>query len=97
MKRLLFVALLVFGVAFVATAQEHNTLTKKERKAGWQLLWNGQDLTGWKSNSEKGDMNKGWKAVDGQLVIMARSGAGDIITEGIHDSVNVLMHSPIIH
>jgi hypothetical protein len=81
MKRLLFVALLVFGVAFVATAQEHNTLTKKERKAGWQLLWNGQDLTGWKSNSENGDMNKGWKAVDGELVIMARSGAGDIITE----------------
>lgn len=81
MKRLLFVALLVFGVAFAATAQEHNTLTKKERKAGWQLLWNGKDLSGWKSNSTKGDMNKGWKAVDGELVIMARSGAGDIITE----------------
>ncbi|MBO5983713.1 MAG: DUF1080 domain-containing protein, partial [Rikenellaceae bacterium] len=81
MKKLLFVALLVCGVSFSATAQEHNTLTKKERKAGWQLLWNGEDLTGWKSNSEKGDMNKGWKAVDGELVIMARSGAGDIITE----------------
>ncbi len=81
MKKLLFVALLVCGVSFSATAQEHNTLTKKERKAGWQLLWNGEDLTGWKSNSEKGDMNKGWKAVDGELVIKARSGAGDIITE----------------
>ena len=81
MKRLLFVALLVCGVSFAATAQEHNTLTKKERKAGWQLLWNGKDLSGWKSNSTKGDMNKGWKAVDGELVIMARSGAGDIITE----------------
>ena len=81
MKKLLFVALLVCGVSFSATAQEHNTLTKKERKAGWQLLWNGEDLTGWKSNSEKGDMNKGWKAVDGELIIMARSGAGDIITE----------------
>ncbi|MBR3887304.1 MAG: DUF1080 domain-containing protein [Alistipes sp.] len=81
MKRLLFVVLLVCGVSFVATAQEHNTLTKKERKAGWQLLWNGRDLSGWKSNSPNGDMNKGWKAVDGELVIMARSGAGDIITE----------------
>lgn len=81
MKKLLFVALLVCGVSFAATAQEHNTLTKKERKAGWQLLWNGKDLSGWKSNSTKGDMNKGWKAVDGELVIMARSGAGDIITE----------------
>ena len=81
MKRLLFVVLLVCGVSFVATAQEHNTLTKKERKAGWQLLWNGRDLSGWKSNSSNGDMNKGWKAVDGELVIMARSGAGDIITE----------------
>ena len=81
MKKLLFVALLVCGVSFAATAQEHNTLTKKERKAGWQLLWNGRDLSGWKSNSSKGDMNKGWKVVDGQLVIMAGSGAGDIITE----------------
>ena len=81
MKRLLFVVLLVCGVSFAATAQEHNTLTKKERKAGWQLLWNGRDLSGWKSNSSNGDMNKGWKAVDGELVIMARSGAGDIITE----------------
>lgn len=81
MKRLLFVVLLACGVSFAATAQEHNTLTKKERKAGWQLLWNGRDLSGWKSNSPNGDMNKGWKAVDGELVIMARSGAGDIITE----------------
>jgi hypothetical protein len=81
MKKLLFVALLVCGVSFAATAQEHNTLTKKERKAGWQLLWNGRDLSGWKSNSSKGDMNRGWKVVDGQLVIMAGSGAGDIITE----------------
>ena len=81
MKRLLFVVLLACGVSFAATAQEHNTLTKKERKAGWQLLWNGRDLSGWKSNSSNGDMNKGWKAVDGELVIMARSGAGDIITE----------------
>lgn len=78
---MLFVALLVCGVSFVATAQEHNKLTKKERKAGWQLLWNGRDLSGWKSNSPNGDMNKGWKSVDGELVIMARSGAGDIITE----------------
>ena len=81
MKRLLFVALLVCGASFAATAQGHNTLTKKERKAGWQLLWNGRDLSGWKSNSPNGDINKGWKAVDGELVIMARSGAGDIITE----------------
>lgn len=81
MKRVLFVALLVCGVSFAAIAQEHNTLTKKERKAGWQLLWNGRDLSGWKSNSPNGDMNKGWKSVDGELVIMARSGAGDIITE----------------
>lgn len=81
MKRLLFVVLLVCGVSFAATAQELNTLTKKERKAGWQLLWNGRDLSGWKSNSPNGDMNKGWKAVDGELVIMAGSGAGDIITD----------------
>ena len=38
MKKLLFVALLVCGVSFSATAQEHNTLTKKERKAAGGVL-----------------------------------------------------------
>ena len=57
-----------------------NTLSKKEIRAGWTLLWNGKDMSGWKSNSGK-DFTKGWSCADGVLSIAAGSGAGDIITE----------------
>ena len=30
-----------------------NELSEKEKQAGWQLLFNGQDLTGWKCNNGK--------------------------------------------
>ncbi len=58
----------------------HNTLTKQEIREGWVLLWNGEDMQGWKSNSGK-DFTKGWSCADGVLSIAAGSGAGDIITE----------------
>ncbi|MBB5712071.1 3-keto-disaccharide hydrolase [Sphingomonas xinjiangensis] len=38
-------------LASPSRAQEsgHNVLTEQERKAGWQLLFNGRDLAGWQS------------------------------------------------
>ncbi|MEO2048870.1 MAG: DUF1080 domain-containing protein [Pirellulales bacterium] len=35
-----------------ATAEE-NSLTQQEKEAGWQLLFNGRDHTGWKCNNGK--------------------------------------------
>lgn len=57
-----------------------NTLSEREKAEGWALLWNGVDMTGWKSNSGK-DFKKGWSCQDGVMTIAAKSGAGDIITE----------------
>ena len=34
-------------------AEPLNTLTDEERKAGWQLLFNGKDYTGWMCNNGK--------------------------------------------
>ena len=59
----------------------HNTISKREAAEGWALLWNGKDMAGWKSQNPRGDLSKGWKAIDGELVISPKSGAGDIITE----------------
>ena len=74
---------LLLGVVlgFLATplsAQEHNRLTAIERAAGWQLLFDGNSLTGWRGyNSES--MPTGWSAENGMLI---RTGpGGDIITE----------------
>ena len=60
------------------SAQEHNRLNATERAAGWQLLFDGNSLIGWRGyNSES--MPTGWSAENGMLI---RTGpGGDIITE----------------
>ena len=73
----------LLGVALIflatpLTAQEHNRLTEAERAAGWQLLFDGNSLEGWRGyNSEF--MPTGWSVENGMLT---RTGpGGDIITE----------------
>lgn len=54
-----------------------NTLTERERAAGWELLFDGESLAGWRGYNRP-DLPGGWAAVDGAL---ARTGTGgDIIT-----------------
>jgi hypothetical protein len=53
MPRLILTAIattLLFGSPVFAA---DNELTDSEKKAGWQLLFNGTDLTGWKCNNGK--------------------------------------------
>ncbi len=59
---------------------EMNTLTPEEKAAGWELLFNGKDFTGWEKYN--GGEVTGWKVVNG---ILYNSGVGsdhggDIIT-----------------
>jgi hypothetical protein len=65
-----------------------NTLTKKEKKQGWQVLFDGQSLNGWKGyNSDK--MFSCWSVSNGELLCQGEGGsvtAGDIITEEIFDN-----------
>jgi hypothetical protein len=58
-----------------------NTLTKKEKKEGWKLLFDGESLDNWKTF--KGGEITGWKIIDG---VLHNSGVGsdhggDIITK----------------
>ncbi|KPJ83089.1 MAG: hypothetical protein AMS19_05570 [Gemmatimonas sp. SG8_23] len=62
------------------TAQEvrHNTLTEAELAAGWELLFDGRTLDGWRPYDAPG-APVGWGVVDGTL---ARTGpGGDIVTD----------------
>jgi hypothetical protein len=47
-----------------APATVPNTLTAAEKAAGWQLLFNGTDLSGW-SNFKKTTIRPGWQVKDG--------------------------------
>lgn len=61
-----------------------NTLTKKEQKDGWQLLWDGKTNTGWRSYNKPEFPATGWEMKDGMLTVLPPQGqnksGGDIIT-----------------
>ena len=57
-----------------------NTLTDAEKKAGWQLLFDGKSLDGWRTYRAGGTIGKGWVAEDGILKKLAKTAGGDIMT-----------------
>jgi len=56
-----------------------NMLTAAEKAAGWKLLFNGQDFTGWHNFKREG-VRPGWQVKDGALVCADPHDAGDIVT-----------------
>lgn len=71
----------------ILTAQKPNTLTRKEKKVGWMLLFNGKDFTGWRQcNSTQ--MAKNWVIEDNAMKVFTGEGKnpgqgsnGDILYE----------------
>ena len=69
-------------------AQGHshaNELTKKEKKMGWKLLFDGTTFSGWKGAFIEGFPSRGWVIEDGVLIVQPSGGkestnGGDIIT-----------------
>ena len=49
---------------FCACQPKDNTLTKAEQEEGWELLFNGQDLSEWRNYNDT-VLSNGWAAVDG--------------------------------
>lgn len=87
--------LTVSAIPFVATAANEkveapaaaakpNTLTEAETKAGWKLLFNGTDLTGW-SNFKSDKIKPGWQVKEGNLVCADPKNAGDLCTTDQYD------------
>ena len=62
-----------------------NTLTEAERADGWQLLFDGEDLSEWRGYKRQ-DIPAGWQAKQGQLVFTPpEEGGGDLITKRAFD------------
>ncbi len=79
MKTLLFVLFPLLSLA------QHNTLTAKEKREGWKLLFDGQTATGWRGAYRDKFPTAGWSVEDGTLSIAKTDGsesrnAGDIVT-----------------
>jgi hypothetical protein len=68
--------------ALTSMAQEPNTLTKKEKKEGWKLLFDGKTTKGWHTYL-RDTVGSKWQVKDGALVFdpsQPASGGGDIVT-----------------
>ncbi|GIX03462.1 MAG: hypothetical protein KatS3mg113_0468 [Planctomycetaceae bacterium] len=72
--------------------QEPNTLTDAERTAGWQLLFDGKSLTGWRGYRAE-TLPASWRVADGSLFSRREQGAswGDIITQEQYDDFELLV------
>ena len=83
LKKLINTLLVVLICAAAAHAKKQpNTLTKKEKKQGWVLLFDGKTTKGWRG-AHKADFPKnedGWIVKDGKLIIQEGGKGGDIVT-----------------
>ncbi len=62
-----------------------NTLTDREKKEGWKLLWDGKTTNGWRGAKLDAFPEKGWKVADGIFTVLNSGGyesrnGGDIVT-----------------
>ena len=61
-----------------------NRLTRRQKAAGWKLLFDGRTTAGWR-NFKKPDISSGWQVIDGALCRMGDT-AGDIVTVEEYDN-----------
>jgi len=71
-----------------AQSQQVNTLSKKEKKDGWKLLFDGKTTAGWHT-FHKAQVGDAWKVDSGALHLDASQranyqtkGGGDVVTDG---------------
>lgn len=72
--------LVAFGAAL---AEDNNTLSKAEIDAGWQLLFDGRDISQWRNYGDDG-LSDLWRVEDGTLAL-AGGGGGDIVTREVYE------------
>lgn len=86
MKKNFFIPIALFAAILISLPSSgQNTLTAKEKKDGWVLLFNGKDFTGWRQVNGTG-MPKNWVIEDNAMKVFTGEGKqpgsgsnGDII------------------
>src|SRR5690348_2938958 len=68
----------------LAADDSNNKLSAEEKAAGWQLLFDGKDFSGWHNFKHEG-VRRGWVVKDGALVCEDPHNAGDIVTSNQFD------------
>jgi hypothetical protein len=76
MRRNIFpvlLSLLLIITSFSSFAQKANKLTRKEKRAGWELLFNGKNFNGWRQCNGT-DMPENWVIEDDAMKVLLGEG-----------------------
>lgn len=95
MKALVISGLLLLSLVAAEKPQAPNTLTEKERKDGWKLLFDGKTTNGWRGAYKDKFPEKGWTVKDGMLTIQKSDGKesanyGDIVTDAEYSDFDLM-------
>ena len=85
-KTLVFIVFVLSGSA--GMAQAPNTLTKKEKKEGWKLLFDGKTTQGWHTYL-RDTVGSKWQVKEGAIIFdpaQPQSGGGDIVTNAEYEN-----------
>jgi hypothetical protein len=85
MKKIIYLFMTFLCITTVSYAQTDNTLTLKEQRSGWTLLFDGNSLKGWTTTRDLDQpvpaTGAGWVVADGCINSDTAGRPGDIITE----------------
>jgi len=88
MKKIgLVISTVIVTMSFMTNnMQKENTLTKKEKKEGWVLLFDGTTMNGWRSYKNK--ESEGWDVKNGELYCKAEgvTKRADLITNNAYEN-----------
>ena len=86
-KHLLTASLLLLaGMCGVFADESINRLTESEKRSGWELLFDGTSLKGFKGYQQN-TPGAGWQVIDGAIV--RTEAAGDLLTKEMYDSFEI--------
>lgn len=94
MKSISLIILTVFSLSIIScnsSKKENNTLSKKEKKEGWELLFDGKSMAQWKTFN--GGEVTGWKIIDGEMHNSGEGSdhGGDIITKKQYENFELFL------
>ena len=96
-KTILFTAIAFGMMSFMENApQKDNTLSKKERKEGWVLLFDGTTMNGWRAYKNK--ESEGWDVKNGELYCKEEGvkKRADLITNNKYENYELLIDWKIV-
>lgn len=83
------ILLIIIAVSSGSVLNAQNSLSKREKDNGWQLLFNGKNFNGWRGVNRLDFPEKGW-VVEENCILNTGETGGSIITEKEYDNFELV-------